>query len=557
MKYIRYIIYTLSIAFLTWSCKPEIEVPAPQAGTADFTNFIAVGNSLTAGYSDGGLYQESQEVSLAAILAQQMNEVMAVPFKQPDIPGNGSGYFYLKKLSLVTNPPIVEIGNREPDPNWLDKVSGPFNNLGVPGIRVKDIEVVGYGIDPVQANPYFYRMVPDENPWMTYLDMVKEANPTFFTLWLGNNDVLGYAASGGKLGQDGAPGLGLGGLTDPGTFQALYSKLINVLTQNGAKGVLGTVPDVTLIPFFTFMGQSLTAIPDLPLEKTDEEFDFMNFVYWMAGYNVSPTDTIPIFQHGSNWPAFVVGPEGSTTVRTLDVENGDLVTLLFGDKIPEMQNEGLGFINPTETEAIGVLYNSAIKISTSKAKAAGAAQAGAQAQAFYAAADSAENVGDDQAADSLQTLGDQKALEAQQLASEAQDYFNQFLATLPAAKEAAPKVANPIPTEFVLDQTEVKLARQFTSNYNDIIKSFANNNPDITYFDSGKILEKVKDGVFVDGVEVNGDFLTGGAFSLDGVHLTPRGYALLANQIIGIINENFNSTVPPVNINDYHAVILP
>ena len=34
---------------------------------------------------------------------------------------------------------------------------------------------------------------------------------------------------------------------------------------------------------------------------------------------------------------------------------------------------------------------------------------------------------------------------------------------------------------------------------------------------------------------VNGDYLTGGAFSLDGIHLTPRGYAIVANGFIETI----------------------
>ncbi len=557
MKNIKYIFHTLIISLLIFSCEPKIEVPAPEAGTADFTNYIAVGNSLTAGYSDGGMSQESQKLSLPAIIAQQMNQVMAVPFKQPDMPGNGSGYLYLEKLSLITNPPIVEIGNMDPDPNWLDKVSGPFNNLGVPGIRVKDISFPGYGADPKLANPYFYRMIPADKPMTTYLDVVNESNPTFFTCWMGNNDVLGYATSGGMLGTSGAPVTGLGGLTNPGTFQLMYGNLIDALTQNGAKGLVCTIPSVTSIPFFLFMTESLKTVPGLPLEKSDVEFDFMNFVYWMAGYNVTATDTIPVFQHGSNWPAFVVGPTGSKVVRTLDLDNGDLVTLLFGEKISDMQNLGLGFINPTETDAISILYNSAILVSTSRAKADGAKEAGAEAQAFYVAADSAESIGDQNAADSLRNLGDQKALEAQQLASEAQDYYNRFLATVPDAMAAAPKVANPIPTQFVLDQAELKLVNQYTSSYNDIIKSQADGNPDIGYVDMGKLMEQINNGVFVDGVSVDGSYLTGGAYSLDGVHPTPRGYALLANSIINAINQNFNSTIPPLNINDYSGVILP
>jgi hypothetical protein len=42
------------------SCDPEIDSPKPSKGDADFTKYIAVGNSLTAGYMDAGVYREGQ-----------------------------------------------------------------------------------------------------------------------------------------------------------------------------------------------------------------------------------------------------------------------------------------------------------------------------------------------------------------------------------------------------------------------------------------------------------------------------------------------------------------
>ncbi len=48
----------------------------------------------------------------------------------------------------------------------------------------------------------------------------------------------------------------------------------------------------------------------------------------------------------------------------------------------------------------------------------------------------------------------------------------------------------------------------------------------------------------------------GGAFSLDGVHLTPRGYALVANRIIEAVNAKYNAAVPTVNIG-YYGTVTP
>ncbi|MCK5468218.1 MAG: hypothetical protein KAI99_06915, partial [Cyclobacteriaceae bacterium] len=66
------IIYLLPALVLFYACKPEIEVPAPSTGGADFSNYIAVGNSLTAGYGDNGLYADGQMQSYPNLIAQQM-----------------------------------------------------------------------------------------------------------------------------------------------------------------------------------------------------------------------------------------------------------------------------------------------------------------------------------------------------------------------------------------------------------------------------------------------------------------------------------------------------
>src|SRR5690606_37299120 len=68
-----------------------------------------------------------------------------------------------------------------------------------------------------------------------------------FTLWLGNNDVLGYAINGGE---GAVGGLGVADITPENYFSLGYDSLVNNLVKNGAKGVLINIPDVTSIPFF-------------------------------------------------------------------------------------------------------------------------------------------------------------------------------------------------------------------------------------------------------------------------------------------------------------------
>ena len=60
MKFSKQHLYIIAGLLLITACKPEIKILQANHGTADFSRFIAVGNSLTAGYADGGLYLQGQ-----------------------------------------------------------------------------------------------------------------------------------------------------------------------------------------------------------------------------------------------------------------------------------------------------------------------------------------------------------------------------------------------------------------------------------------------------------------------------------------------------------------
>ena len=71
------------------------------SGSADFSNYIAIGNSITAGLMDGALYNGGQSRSYPNLMANQMLPAGGGSFNQPDInsqdgfnilasdPGNG------------------------------------------------------------------------------------------------------------------------------------------------------------------------------------------------------------------------------------------------------------------------------------------------------------------------------------------------------------------------------------------------------------------------------------------------------------------------------------
>jgi lysophospholipase L1-like esterase len=53
------------------------------------------------------------------------------------------------------------------------------------------------------------------------------------------------------------------------------------------------------------------------------------------------------------------------------------------------------------------------------------------------------------------------------------------------------------------------------------------------------------------GYILKSDFVFGGAFSLDGVHPTARGYAMIANMFSAAINAKYGSNLPPVKLSAY------
>ncbi|WP_048825512.1 SGNH/GDSL hydrolase family protein [Hymenobacter sp. DG25B] len=246
-------------------CQPELEAPKADKGSADFSKYVAVGNSLTAGYSDGGLYLEGQQNSYPNILAQQFKLVGGGEFKQPlfaAAQSNGSGYLRFAGFTSAGSPNLQPVttnlavrGLSPAGTALYTKFTDPVQNLAVPGIAVADVNTVGYG--SVAGNPYFERLLPgeagDPATFMTYTSFVQSRvtaeKPTFFTLWLGNNDVLGFATAGGAS----------GATTDPEVFATNYAGILDALTSGGAKGAVATIPNVTALPFFTTVGPSVRA----------------------------------------------------------------------------------------------------------------------------------------------------------------------------------------------------------------------------------------------------------------------------------------------------------
>jgi hypothetical protein len=599
MKNWIYKLFAASAAIvLIFGCEPNIDVPAPSSGGADFSNYIAVGNSLTAGYADGGLYDDAQMQSYPAIIAGQINKISPITFTQPDIPGNGSGYIFLSSLA-------PDLGIALPDGDWLNQLEGPFNNLGVPGIRVKDISVAGYG-STQNANAYFYRMLGGKDANSTYLSVVAESAPTFFTCWMGNNDVLGYASSGGAFGIGGLPGTGLNGLTDKAEFASLYTSLINAFGSN-ARGVVVTLPDITLAPFFTqvpWNGAVLDAdtaaianasyaaridpqvealvqegIIELTVTETALSANVVPTVAQGAVYQQAYDQAYQQAIDGGATPDqakaiaddaatdFVASAEGQATIGALEGQlNAELQNHLLGQHDGHTELEPLyavmdqelatntelqagiaqGITDLTTAYEAGALppeQQAALEGAISQQTAAQIAQL--KAAGFYPVFQEGPNAFVIQEESPGNPLGIRQMVEGEYI----------LLSAQLDGKLEGTAALEPKEDQYILTLAEVANIREYTDAYNQIIREKASEN--IGLVEIGDVLTEVNNGIFQDGVSVNGDFITGGAFSLDGVHLTPRGYAIAANAIIEEINGKFNARITPAIINNHRAVVLP
>ncbi|MEO8054968.1 MAG: hypothetical protein ABI768_07435, partial [Acidobacteriota bacterium] len=114
-----------------------------------------------------------------------------------------------------------------------------------------------------------------------------------------------------------------------------------------------------------------------------------------------------------------------------------------------------------------------------------------------------------------------------------------------AVAPTLPKCNNPLPDStsaagpgVLLYLDEITLLKTRGAEYNAAAKAAAVANG-YKYYDPNDLLARLKAGLDYGGATISAAFLTGGAFSYDGFHLTPIGYALLADDMINFINANF------------------
>lgn len=196
-------------------------------GQADFARYVALGDSLTAGVASAGLVETVQRNSFPALIHRQAT--------------GGQGEFAQPLVSEPGLPPLLRLESLKPlvitrRPGFGEPVNllfpRPYDNLGVPGAKVRDTVATVTGD---AAHDLVLRRLG------TALEQALALRPTFVTVWIGNNDSLGAAVSGIVL--DDVT------LTRVESFQEDYRTLLTALAARGARVMVATLPNVTLIPF--------------------------------------------------------------------------------------------------------------------------------------------------------------------------------------------------------------------------------------------------------------------------------------------------------------------
>ena len=451
----RQYLYILFLLPLLLACKPKAPTHVVDAGTADFTKFIAIGDGHTAGYMDDGLSLDGQKNSLGAMIQQQLMMAGAPAIEMPWMSDQNIGLSLngLSRLILGYKTDCQGISSLSPVRVSLQgetsaltssayNPSKKYSNFGVPGVRMIDMVSTAFGnINLPQHNPFFARMSKDQFnlPGSGNYSSVQEnifdgGYPTFCSIYLGIEDVLPYARSGATQ----HPMSPLAGFPGVG-FEESLTQLCEQLYGQHVNAVIATIPNISDWPFFN-------TIPYNGLTLDAEKAASLNQIYNPIGIS---------FVVGAN-PFMVADPNAG----------------MFGVR-PAVPGEKILLTAPLDS------------------------------------------------------------VKCNQMGS-----------------------IFPFRNEFVLTTDELATIQLRIEAFNAVIRQKAT-----TYgfalVETGDFYDKLTTGFTYNGATLSAKFVSGGAFSLDGIHLNPRGNALLANEFIKAINKKFSAKIPLINALNYNAILFP
>ena len=276
-----------------------LEPPATPAGGALMSRYVAMGNSITAGFQSAGINDSTQKQSYAYLIAASAG----APYYYQSLRGRGCAPPFTNNVSQA------RVGGGAA--NTCDLVAPAehpwLTNVAVPGARA--IEMTNNFATPVSASNALTTIILGGE---TQAQRMTEANPTLVTMWAGNNDVLGALTNSGNPGVSAA-------VTSSGNFNTAYDAAAAAIANTGAKALLIGVVDVTNIPY-TSTGTVIWclktgACPGVPAAPFPAGFKVLN--------NCSPA-AVALGGNGDStlvpWSKFVplIGAAAAGATDTLD-----------------------------------------------------------------------------------------------------------------------------------------------------------------------------------------------------------------------------------------------
>lgn len=495
----------VSLTFIACNNSDDVAVVANSsdglpltAGSADFSKYVALGDSFAAGFSDGALFIEGQKGAYPNILAQQFAQVgggdFTTPFMSDNVGGLLLGGFQIQGPRLyfnvaaqtpapVAGPPTTELTNH---------LSGTFNNMGIPGAKSYHLLAPGYGnaagVAGGTASPYFSRF--SSSATTTVLADALSQSPSFFSLWIGGNDELGYATAGGDA--------SVNPLTPTATFDGAYNMLISQLTTGGRKGVIANLPYVTTLPYFYVIKYNQLTQANLTVGGTSQ-VGALNTQLYGPLHNA-----LTYLGQGSR--INLLSSTGNNPMLMVDENLTDLSTSLTAVLV------GGGLDVPTAT-VMGQVFGRARQTTSTDLICLSAGT----------------------------RIGQNPSVALDGIAS-------------PTPLLSQLGVTFPLPDRYVLLPSEVAEIKTATDAYNVTIQSAATTN-NLAFVDAKSIMDKLTtSGISSNGFTINSTYVTGGAFSLDGIHPSPRGYALIANEFLKAINVAYGSNFKGVDFGNYRIL---
>jgi hypothetical protein len=436
MNKLHFFLLTVFTALGLLSCEPKVKSPLPSKGELDVSKVIFIGDGQMGGYMDDGLKYQGQQNSLANILAGQFELIGSNPANIPWINSASIGISTagLAPLHLgyktdcqgtVSLSPIrdASTGDLSSISQSCYDANNPFTVFGIPGLRINQLTNASLA----GTNPFYNHMCASPNTHL--LNELLAQNATFFQLYIGLEDVLDYAKSGGTHET----------LPSDLQFQQNYEQIVQNLTANGAKGALATIPDVSQMPYFT-------TIPWNGLTLDNSNVGTLNSIYNPLGF---------YFQLGAN--PFMIVDSTANMFAVRQIQSTELLLL----SLP---------LDSVKCNQMGVLF--------------------------------------------------------------------------------------PIRDEFVLDDGELTTLRGRIQSYNQFIRQMAQTY-NLALVNTDQFVSNLADGFTYNGVSMSSKFVSGGAYSLDGIYLNPRGNAHFANAFIQAINQKYHSTIPKVDANKFDGVRFP